>query len=181
MGKLSMLILTFIILIFVNQFIYVATIPAPAPAPNPLPYYLYQILTTTLPSPPYPAIFPMSDRDAADGFVHLARAINILPLFMQNYNNSVQLSVLKLNYAWMRENGRYDVRWEWSRSNSTIYPHFYGNTTREMIVDVRTWSRAQYALWNSTSVPTDEWLTDDCDMKHASFIITFFLLCILII
>ncbi|UJR17531.1 hypothetical protein I4U23_004426 [Adineta vaga] len=81
-----------------------------APPPDPLPYYLYQLFTEAPPSS-LPDILSMSDRDAADGFVHLARAINILPLAMKNYNYTVQLWALKLDYQWMIRN-RYDVKWE---------------------------------------------------------------------
>ena len=101
----------------------------------------------------------MSDRDAADGFVHLARAINILPLAMKNYNYTVQLWALKLDYRWMTSNG-YDVKWEWSRSNSTIYPHLYGNTTKRMVLDYKTWNRKPNEEWNATTIADDAWLTD---------------------
>lgn len=101
----------------------------------------------------------MSDRDTHDGFVHLSRASNILQLAMKNYNYTVQLWALKLNYKWMRENN-YDIRWEWSSSNTTIYPHLYGNTTKRMLLDMKTWTRKENEKWNETSLVGDTWLTD---------------------
>jgi uncharacterized protein (DUF952 family) len=110
----------------------------------------------------------MSDRDVADGYVHLARAINILPLAMKNYNYTVQLWLLKLNYRWMREN-KYDIRWEWGSSNATIYPHLYDNTTKRMLLDTKTWTRRQNEKWNETSLANDTWLTDGDTSMGSSF------------
>ncbi len=101
----------------------------------------------------------MSVRDAADGYVHLARALNILPLAMRNYNYTLQLWALKLDFKWMREN-KYDVRWEWGSSNTTIYPHLYANTTKQMLIDTKMWSRKEGEIWNQTSLADDVWLTN---------------------
>ncbi|CAF1237421.1 unnamed protein product [Rotaria sordida] len=140
---------------------------SPAPPPEPLPNILYQLLTSAPPSP-FPDVLPMSDRDARDGYVHLARALNILPLAMKNYNYTLQLWALKLNYKWMREN-QYDIRWEWGSSNTTIYPHLYDNTTKQMLLDMKTWTRKDNEKWNQTSVVDDEWLTDGNTGSAASF------------
>lgn len=137
-----------------------------APSPNPLPNILYQLLTSPPPSP-FLDILPMSNRDADDGFVHLARALNILPLAMKNYNYTFQLWALKLNYTWMREN-KYDIRWEWGSSNTTIYPHLYGNTTKQMLIDTKTWNRKQNEKWNQTSLVGDIWLIDGTTTNDGS-------------
>ncbi|CAF3952047.1 unnamed protein product [Adineta steineri] len=131
---------------------------SPAPPPDPLPNILYQLLISAPPSP-FPDVLPMSDRDAHDGYVHLAQAVNILPLAMKNYNYTRQLWALKLNYKWMREN-QYDIRWEWGTSHETIYPHLYDNTTKQMVLDIKTWRREENEKWNQTSLVDDPWLTD---------------------
>ncbi|CAF1200096.1 unnamed protein product [Adineta ricciae] len=130
----------------------------PGTPPDPLPSYLYQVLTDAPPSP-LPDVLPMSDRDAADGFVHLIRAINMLPLVMKNYNYTVQIWALRLDFYWMRKNG-YEVKWEWSRSNTTVYPHLYANITKKMVLDQKTWTRKPGELWNATTIVDDPWLTD---------------------
>ena len=131
---------------------------SPAPPPDPLPNILYQLLTYAPPSP-FPDVLPMSDRDAHDGYVHLARALDILPLAMKKNDYRFQLWALKLNYKWMREN-QYEIRWEWGSSNTTIYPHLYGNTTKQMLIDMKTWTRQKNEKWNETSLVSDPWLTN---------------------
>ena len=162
MLKVRILVFKIIIRGFSFQFISISFIvisgPTPVPPPNPLPNILYKILTSAPPSP-FPDVLPISDREARDGYVHLARALNILPVAMKTYNYTLQLWALKLNYKWMREN-HYDIRSAWDTSNTTFFPKLYHNITKQMLLDIKMWTRTENETWDQTSLVNDKWLTD---------------------
>jgi hypothetical protein len=67
----------------------------------------------------------------------------------------------------MKEN-KYDTRWEWVSRNSIIYPHLYDNTTKRMLIDMKTWTRKDNEKWNQTSLISDVCLMDGNTVSTAS-------------
>ena len=118
-----------------------------------LPNYLYKILSTP-PTEPLPLIFPLSSSDASDGFIHLSTADQVLYVASRRYNTVNQLSALKLDYKWMIDNM---ITIEWVTSGNSSYPHLYGDLTKEMVVNWRTWTKKTNENWGQV-IQSDSWL-----------------------
>lgn len=118
-----------------------------------LPNYLYKILTTP-PEEQLPSIFPLSPSDAADGFIHLSTADQVIYVASRRYNNASELGALKLNYKWMMASAA-DIRWEISGNSS--YPHLYGDLIKEMVFDWKMWTKETNESWREV-IQKDSWL-----------------------
>ncbi|KAJ4396410.1 hypothetical protein N0V93_000629 [Gnomoniopsis smithogilvyi] len=92
------------------------------PAPKSLPKYVYKIIDSAPPSP-IPKVFPPSDLDKADGFIHLSTASQIPITASLFFASHTTLWLLKIRYEPISSSSK----WDDPPNDNDGCPHLYGS------------------------------------------------------
>ncbi|ORY89156.1 hypothetical protein BCR35DRAFT_288461 [Leucosporidium creatinivorum] len=133
--------------------------PSAYSASNP-PAYIYKILPHhtvnpryALPPVPIPASFefPVSELDAADGFLHFSTTLQLAGTLNRFFADDKAVTLVKCDYP--RLSGFKVVKWEQAGSGG-VYPHLYAQLEGENVEDVKELVReergegAEKASWD---------------------------------
>ncbi|KAL1846244.1 hypothetical protein Daus18300_014318 [Diaporthe australafricana] len=105
-------------------------------APADPPRYVYKIVDTEPPFP-IPDVFPPSELDKQDGFIHLSAPWQLPVTADLFFGNHTTLWVLKVRLASIEG----AMRWESPVNASEGYPHLYGNLGRADVESVERFKR----------------------------------------
>ncbi|KZT61329.1 hypothetical protein CALCODRAFT_26458 [Calocera cornea HHB12733] len=106
--------------------------------PNPAPSYIYKILPTAPPTP-LPDVFPLSDLDRTDGFIHLSVHSQLLRTLSRFFADSEEVSLLKVDYSVVKP----QIKWETIKSGE-VFPHLYRDLTASDIASWKTLRRSSF-------------------------------------
>ncbi|KZP00848.1 hypothetical protein CALVIDRAFT_552541 [Calocera viscosa TUFC12733] len=104
--------------------------------PNPAPSYIYKILPTA-PATPLPGVFPLSDLDRTDGFIHLSVHSQLLRTLSRFFADSEEVSLLKVDYSIVKV----EIKWETIKSGE-VFPHLYRDLTASDVAGWKTLRRS---------------------------------------
>ncbi|KAI9899998.1 hypothetical protein N3K66_004260 [Trichothecium roseum] len=117
------------------------------------PAYFYKIVPAA-PSEPLPAEYPLSELDAADGFIHFSTAAQVPNTCNLFFNNVSTLWVLKLDAAKLTQSSSSSSSIKWENG----FPHLYGgNFGAAEILSSQKFERGQEQKWSDTMVGSS-WL-----------------------
>ncbi|KAK2068405.1 hypothetical protein P8C59_003044 [Phyllachora maydis] len=131
-----------------------ATATATASPPDPLPAFVYKI-TPTAPPSPLPDVYPLSELDGKDGFIHLSTAAQIPTTAALYFSATPSLHLLKL-----RLSPRLAAATRWDAPAGPGCPHLYANFGAADVVATREVRRAEGTTWAQALAPVREegWL-----------------------
>ncbi|KLU83849.1 hypothetical protein MAPG_02899 [Magnaporthiopsis poae ATCC 64411] len=119
-------------------------------APSPLPRFVYKI-TPSAPPEPLPAVYPPSELDQNDGFVHLSTGPQIPITAGLWFKDTAEFWIIKIRLAGARFEK--DINWDVPGC-----PHLYGNFGAEDVDSVRKFNREQGQVWDQVLEPSVSWL-----------------------
>ncbi|EJU01069.1 hypothetical protein DACRYDRAFT_80538 [Dacryopinax primogenitus] len=103
--------------------------------PTPAPSYIYKILPTAPPTP-LPDVFPLSELDRNDGFIHLSVHSQLLRTLSRFFADSEEVSLLKVDYPTVKP----QIKWETIKSGE-VFPHLYRDLTASDVASWKTLTR----------------------------------------
>jgi len=103
--------------------------------PTPAPSYIYKILPTAPPTP-LPDVFPLSELDRTDGFIHLSVHSQLLRTLSRFFADSEEVSLLKISYSVVKPH----IKWEIIKSGE-VFPHLYRDLTASDVASYKTLRR----------------------------------------
>lgn len=118
-------------------------------APSPLPRFIYKI-TSAPPPDPLPTVYPLSELDQKDGFVHLSTGPQIPITAGLWFKDTAQFWILKIKLASRFEN---DINWDVPGC-----PHLYGNFGAEDVDSIRMFQREDGQTWSQVLETSVSWL-----------------------
>ena len=116
------------------------------------PKFVYKLLPEAPPQP-LPAVLPLSELDAKDGFIHLSIADQVPGTAGRFCAANDSIWLLKIDFSRIEK----DVKWEESGGN--LFPHVYGPMPgKEEISDVKEFRRGEGEDW-AALLKKDQWLS----------------------
>jgi len=107
---------------------------------TPQPNYVYKILPNTpvyqgtpIPVPPS-WIFPQTEVDAKDGFIHMSTAVQLPGTLSRFFGSDETVQLLKIDYK--RLSSFKIVKWE-KASNGDTFPHLYAQLEGEYVRELK--------------------------------------------
>ncbi|KAF7301395.1 Uracil phosphoribosyltransferase [Mycena indigotica] len=113
--------------------------PLDHPAMANRPTYIYKIISHTSPLPdPLPDELPLSDLDAADGFMHFSTAKQVPRTLKRFFSTDPRVTIVRIDYSKVER----EVKWEDSKGTGPgevggddIFPHIYGRSMKATDVE----------------------------------------------
>ncbi|KAJ7667867.1 hypothetical protein DFH06DRAFT_1267957 [Mycena polygramma] len=110
--------------------------------------YIYKLVPSSSPVPdPLPEQLPLSELDAASGFIHLSTAEQIPGTLKHFFAEDKEVYVLRIPYAQVEK----DIKWEHpdakvcgERGDEGFFPHLYNSQLGSREVD-------EVAIWRQNS------------------------------
>ncbi|KAL7923588.1 hypothetical protein ACQKWADRAFT_288715 [Trichoderma austrokoningii] len=115
-------------------------------SPEPRPTHVYKILSS-VPINPFPLVYPLSELDAKDGFVHLSTAVQVPNTADLFFAEAPALWVVKFKLEKLAD----PVKWEGG------FPHLYGNFGARDVVSFAKFERREEQRWVDWMLAAD-WL-----------------------
>ncbi|KAJ7179254.1 hypothetical protein C8R46DRAFT_1073131 [Mycena filopes] len=117
------------------------------------PTYVYKLVPSSSPVPdPLPEVLPLSDLDAASGFIHLSTATQLPGTLKYFFADDDKVVVLRIPYAQHQDR----IKWEdpkaevcGERGADGFFPHLYNGRLGQAEVE-------SVAVWHRTSGSWDE-------------------------
>ncbi|KAF3760670.1 hypothetical protein M406DRAFT_47211 [Cryphonectria parasitica EP155] len=97
------------------------------PAPKVLPEYVYKIVDSEPPSP-IPDVFPPSELDRQDGFIHLSTARQVTGLFFATHTTLwlIKIRLAPLTSSSSTTTTTNTIKWDDPPNDNDGCPHLYG-------------------------------------------------------
>ena len=132
-------------------------------APNPLPDFVYKIFANTsvyqgTPIPvPASWVFPQTDVDAKDGFVHMSTAQQLPGTLSRFFAGDSAVQLLKIDYK--KLSGFKIVKWE-KASNGDVFPHLYAKLEGEYVLDIKLVAKGDGWDYAMKELQQEGWLEE---------------------
>ncbi|KAJ7499048.1 hypothetical protein FB451DRAFT_1016449 [Mycena latifolia] len=124
--------------------------------------YVYKLIPSSSPVPdPVPEILPLSELDAASGFIHLSTAHQVPGTLKHFFADSPEVYVLRIKYAVVKK----DIKFEdpkaevcGPRDGEGFFPHLYngGRLGSAEIENVAVWRKDRN--WDDALKKAESWL-----------------------
>ncbi|KAJ7368163.1 hypothetical protein DFH08DRAFT_830581 [Mycena albidolilacea] len=96
------------------------------------PTYIYKLISFSSPIPePVPKTLPLSELDAASGFMHFSTAAQVPRTLKRFFAEDPRVTIVRIDYAKVEE----EIRWEDSKGTAPgeiggegIFPHIYNRS-----------------------------------------------------
>ncbi|KAJ7068147.1 hypothetical protein C8F01DRAFT_1117012 [Mycena amicta] len=125
------------------------------------PTYIYKLISHTSPLPdPLPEELPLSDLDAADGFMHFSTAKQVARTLKRFFAADPRVTIVRIEYSKVEA----EIRWESSKDSApgeigddNVFPHIYGRALRASDIEsVVVWERTDD--WDAALEEGKGWL-----------------------
>eukprot|EP01117_Protostelium_nocturnum_P012124 TRINITY_DN4447_c0_g1_i1.p1 TRINITY_DN4447_c0_g1~~TRINITY_DN4447_c0_g1_i1.p1 ORF type:complete len:124 (+),score=40.85 TRINITY_DN4447_c0_g1_i1:80-451(+) len=92
---------------------------------------------------PFPDVFPVSEHDQRDGFIHLSSKDQVPRTADRFYNEQFTVTVLRLNNSIIANN----VKWE-SAGDHGVFPHLFDSMRSNQVDDSKVYTRSKDEKWS---------------------------------
>ncbi|KAF8665711.1 hypothetical protein AX16_000161 [Volvariella volvacea WC 439] len=128
------------------------------------PTYLYKIVHSSAPPPsPLPERLPLSQLDAADGFIHLSTSTQVPRTLVRFFRDDTQVYLLRLTYSHVEAH----IRWENPQGTApgrmgddNTFGHLYngGRLGRDEVESIKVVNRDKATGWAEALEAVQDWL-----------------------
>jgi len=126
------------------------------------PTYVYKLISFSSPVPdPIPETFPLSELDAASGFMHFSTALQVPRTLKRFFAEDPQVTIIRIDYSKVEK----EIKWEDSKGQAPgemggegIFPHIYNRPLRSADVEsLAVWHRND-GNWDEALAKAESWL-----------------------
>ncbi|KAF7352901.1 Uracil phosphoribosyltransferase [Mycena venus] len=126
------------------------------------PTYIYKLVSFSSPIPePIPKALPLSELDAASGFMHFSTAAQVPRTLKRFFAEDPSVTILRIDYSKVEE----EIKWEDSKGTAPgemggegIFPHIYGRALGSADVESKSVLHRNDGNWDEALKNAESWL-----------------------
>ncbi|KAF7355203.1 Uracil phosphoribosyltransferase [Mycena sanguinolenta] len=126
------------------------------------PTYIYKLVSFTSPIPdPVPETLPLSELDAADGFMHFSTSRQIPRTLKRFFAQDPRVTILRIDYSKVE----HEIRWEDSKGTAPrevggegIFPHIYNRALSKADIESMLVLESNNGDWDEALKKAERWM-----------------------
>ncbi|KAJ7276270.1 hypothetical protein B0H12DRAFT_1227437 [Mycena haematopus] len=120
------------------------------------PTYIYKLISFTSPIDPIPETLPLSELDAASGFMHFSTALQVARTLKRFFAQDPRVTILRIDYSRVEE----EIRWEapGEVGGEGIFPHIYNRPLASTDIESMSVLENNKGDWDEALKKVELWL-----------------------